>query len=214
MNVNREMTLSSILWQANQDLAQTCLNHRFVQGIADGNLPRQTFSYYVGQDAFFLQAFARAYSVAAAKCSNWETFQVFHRLTQGVIEELNLHRSYSQEWDVDITTVEASSATRRYTDFLLATAWQADVATIAAAMSPCMRLYLFLGRELAKNGIPDHQYADWICTYGSDEFEPLARQLEEVVDQEGCDRPQLRQTYRYAMQCELDFFEAAWNQFV
>lgn len=54
-------------------------------------------------------------------------------------------------------------------------------------MSPCMRLYLFLGRELAKDGIPDHQYADWICTYGSDEFEPLARQLEEVIDRQGCD---------------------------
>ncbi|TVR13116.1 MAG: TenA family protein [Phormidium sp. GEM2.Bin31] len=207
------MTLSSILWQANQDLAQACLQHPFVQGIARGDLPRQRFGYYVGQDAFFLQAFARAYSVAAAKCTDWATFQVFHRLTQGVIEELHLHRSYSQDWDVDLTTVDASPSTRRYTDFLLATAWQADVATIAAAMSPCMRLYLFLGRELAKDGIPDHQYADWICTYGSDEFEPLARQLEEVIDNQGCDHPQLRQTYRYAMDCELAFFEAAWTSF-
>lgn len=205
------MSLSSLLWESNQDLALACRQHPFVRGIETGELPRQTFAYYVGQDAFFLKAFARAYSIAAAKCNNWEAFQVFHRLTQGVLDELNLHRSYAQDWQVDLTQVEAGKATRSYTDFLQAIAWRGDVGTTAAAMSPCMRLYLYLGQELAKGGIPDHQYADWICTYGSDEFEPLARQLEDIVDRYGDDTPELRDTYRYAMRCELDFFEAAWQ---
>ncbi|MBE9019938.1 TenA family protein, partial [Chroococcidiopsidales cyanobacterium LEGE 13417] len=50
------MSLSSELWQTNQDLAQACLNHPFVRGIADGTLEREKFAYYVGQDAFFLEA--------------------------------------------------------------------------------------------------------------------------------------------------------------
>ena len=65
------MSLATTLWQTHQDLAVACLHHPFVQGIGDGTLPRATFAYYVGQDAFFLEAFARAYSIAAAKVQDW-----------------------------------------------------------------------------------------------------------------------------------------------
>jgi thiaminase/transcriptional activator TenA len=38
------MTISAQLWKANQDLAQACLKHPFVQGIADGTLEPQKFA--------------------------------------------------------------------------------------------------------------------------------------------------------------------------
>jgi len=170
----------------------------------------------VGQDAFFLEAFARAYSIAAAKAPDWESFQTFHSLADGVLQELNLHQSYAQSWDVDIKTVVPGSATRQYTDFLLATAWSQPVGITAVAMSPCMRLYAYLGQQLAqqnksKGANPSHQYQDWIATYSSDEFEPLAKQLESLVDQHSTDSALSRSTYRYAMTCERDFFQAAWQ---
>jgi thiaminase/transcriptional activator TenA len=46
------MSVSSELWQANKEIARACLEHPFVQGIADGTLERHKFAYYVGQDAF------------------------------------------------------------------------------------------------------------------------------------------------------------------
>lgn len=137
------MTLSSELWEANQDLARECLQHRFVQGIANGSLPRHQFAYYVGQDAFFLEAFARAYSIAAAKTPDWEGFEVFHSLASGVLQELRLHHAYAQQWGIDFQAVKPAPATRRYTDFLLATAWSHDLGLTAVAMAPCMRLYAF-----------------------------------------------------------------------
>lgn len=205
------MTLSGELWKTNLDLAQASLKHPFVQGIAEGTLPRRRFVYYVGQDAFFLEAFARAYSIAAAKAPDWEGFRTFHALAGGVLEELRLHERYAAEWDVDVRAVEPGPATRRYTDFLLATAWSNDVGLTAVAMVPCMRLYAFLGQALARNGIPDHRYADWIRTYSSPEFEQLAGQLEHLVDRYASDSPLARSTYRYAMFCERDFFQAAWE---
>lgn len=205
------MTLSHRLWQANQDLAHACLNHPFVRGIATGTLPPERFAYYVGQDAFFLESFARSYSVAAAKAPDWQGFGAFHHLASGVLEELRLHQGYAREWGVNLATVEPGIATRRYIDFLSAIAWRYEVGVTAAAMAPCMRLYLFLGKELATGGIPEHRYADWICTYGSDEFQPLAQQLETLLDRYGEETATVRSTYRYAMQCELDFFEAAWQ---
>jgi len=205
------MTISTDLWQSNQDLAQACLEHPFVQGLATGTLDRVKFAYYVGQDAFFLESFARAYSLAAAKAPDRQGFEVFHALAGGVLEELRLHEGYAAEWSVDLGNVEPAPATRRYTDFLMATAWGSDASLITVAMTPCMRLYAFLGQQLAHSGIPDHQYADWIRTYSHQEFEELAQKLESLTDQYTKITASVKSIYRYAMLCERDFFQAAWE---
>lgn len=205
------MTISSDLWQENQDLAQACLKHPFVQGIADGTLHQQQFAYYVGQDAFFLEAFARAYSIAAAKAPDSQGFNSFHALAGGVLDELSLHQGYADEWGVDLQAIEPGAATRRYTDFLLAAAWSSEVGLISVAMAPCMRLYAFLGQQMAQSGIKDHQYTNWIRTYNSEEFEQLAQKLESLADRYAATTASLKSTYRYAMWCERDFFQAAWE---
>ncbi|PSO59014.1 MAG: TenA family transcriptional regulator [Cyanobacteria bacterium QS_7_48_42] len=205
------MSISSDLWQSNQDLVQASLQHPFVQGIATGTLERRCFAFYVAQDAFFLEAFARAFSIAAAKAPDWEGFSNFHRLADSVLEELHLHESYAAEWGVNLQEVKPAPANRRYADFLLATAWGSDVGLAAVAMSPCMRLYAFLGQQLNQGGIPEHQYADWIRTYSSQDFEQFAQTLESLVERYGSATAQAQSTYRYALFCEKDFFSAAWE---
>ena len=125
--------------------------------------------------------------------------------------ELRLHETYAAEWGINLRTVEPEAATQRYTDFLLATAWSGEVGLTTAAMSPCMALYIFLGQQLAKNGIPEHQYTNWIRTYSSLEFEQLAEQLASLADRYTMISPTVSKTYRYAMLCERDFFQAAWE---
>ncbi|MBW4601564.1 MAG: TenA family protein [Calothrix sp. FI2-JRJ7] len=205
------MSISSTLWRRNQDLAQACLDNPFVRGIGDGSLPRHKFAYYVGQDAFFLEAFARAYSIAAAKAPDFKGFRTFHALAGGVLEELQLHQSYAKTWGIDIKSVSPGAATRRYTDFLVATAWGENIGLTATAMSPCMRLYEFLGKELAHDGIPEHDYSEWIRVYSGADFHQIAQELDDLVDTYTTEIDTVHSTYRYAMQCELDFFQAAWT---
>jgi thiaminase (transcriptional activator TenA) len=212
------MSLSQKLWQANQDLAEASLHNPFVQGLGDGSLTREKFVYYVGQDAFFLEAFARAYSIAAAKSPDWESFQVFHALTDGALQELNLHRGYAEQWGVDIVSVTPGDATRQYTDFLLSTAWSQSVGVTAVAMSPCLKLYAYLGQALRQSAAKDltvqalasNPYADWITTYSSGEFDGLVKQLDDLVEQHASDTALVHSTYRYAMTCERNFFQSAW----
>ncbi len=205
------MSLAQSLWAANEDLAQASLENPFVQGIAAGTLARPKFAYYVAQDAFYLEAFARAYTIAAAKAPDWEGFRTLHTLAGGVFEELHLHESYATDWGVDLGRVQPETTTRRYTDFLLATAWGNDSGLTVVAMAPCMRLYAFLGQELARTERPEHTYSAWIRTYSSPGLEELAQQLEHLIDRYANDTPQTSATYRYAMLCERDFFQAAWE---
>jgi thiaminase/transcriptional activator TenA len=202
------LMLHEILWRANRDLAQACLELPFVQGLADGSLDSVAFRCYVAQDAFFLHAFLRAYALAAAKCERLEQVAAFRDLMSGVLEELELHRRYAQNLGIDLTTVEPLSAARAYTDFLLRVAWSAGVGEIVAAMTPCMRLYAWLGTELVPQWRDDHPYGDWIRTYANPEFEALAHVLEELLDATATDTPAMREAYRYAMVCEHHFFAA------
>ena len=205
------MSISRSLWQTNHSLARSCLQHAFVQGLRSGSLPRERFAYYVGQDAFFLKAFARAYCIAAAKAPDQEGFRAFYSLAGGALDELLLHEGFAAEWGVDLRDVEPATATRAYTDFLLATAWSQDVGLTAAALAPCMRLYAFLGQELAQEGIPEHDYSRWIRTYSDPSFEELARRLESLVDRYA-EPTAAHSTYSYAMRCELVFFDAAYSE--
>lgn len=205
------MPLSKKLWQDNAELAAASLNNPFVQGILDGSLVKENFSFYVSQDAFFLKAFARAYIIAGAKAPDWNDFIKLHRLAAGVLDELKLHDSYARQWGVDISEVCPSPTTRRYTDFVMSIAWGHDTGLTVAALTPCMRLYAWLGQELAARNPKKHQYIEWIRTYSSNDIEELACELEGLLDKYGTDNRLTAETYRYAMECERDFFQAAFD---
>jgi thiaminase/transcriptional activator TenA len=204
------MRLSQRLWNASADLAKACRQHPFVRELASGALPRPRFQFYIGQDAFFLRAFLRGYAVAAARARDDADTAAFLDLAAAVRQEMDLHRAYARKWQVDMSRVQPALATRAYTDFLLATAWGQGPGAAAAAMAPCLRLYAWLGRELARGGVPRHDYADWIRTYSSPGFEAAATRLEGIVDRLSGPE-EAGPVYRHAMRCELLFFETAWQ---
>ncbi len=199
------------LWHRNRDLADACLQHPFVQGIASGELARASFQAYVAQDAYFLEAFARAYALALAKSPDREGLAVFKDLIVGVFEELGLHREYAQRWGIGLEP-EPLASTRAYTDFLLRTASLEPVGHTAAAMTPCMRLYAFLGQQLASKLDPRSPYREWVETYSSPDLEALSGRLEELLDRYGGEPARLAELYRRAMELELAFFQAAWEK--
>ena len=201
-------SLARSLWDRNRVLAEAALEHSFVQGIASGELARSTFVYYVGQDAAFLDAFCRAYALALAKSPDHDALIAFRELLDGAVDELRLHEGYAARWGVDLHP-PADPATSAYTDFLLAVAALEPVGHIAAAMTPCMRLYAYLGQQLAAHTKPDSPYREWVEAYSSTEFEALAQRLEALLDRYGGDDDRPAVLYHRAMELELRFFDAA-----
>jgi thiaminase (transcriptional activator TenA) len=199
------------LFEANLDLATACRDHAFVQGIASGSLDRSAFCFYVAQDARFLEAFARAYALGVAKAPDWTVMTAFKALLDGGFEELELHRGYAARWAVHLDA-EPAPATSAYTDFLLRVAALEPLGHVCAAMTPCMRLYAWLGRELQPVAASDSPYRDWVDTYADPGFEQLATTLEDLLDRLGGDPAVVAAHYRTAMSLELAFFGAAYRR--
>jgi thiaminase (transcriptional activator TenA) len=192
-----------------RSLWSTCLSGASPRGSWLGSRSPTTW----GQDAVFLDAFCRAYALALAKSPDREGLIAFRELLDGAGDELRLHNGYAARWGVDLHQA-ADPATSAYTDFLLAVAALEPVGHIAAAMAPCMRLYAYLGQQLAAHTKPESPYREWVETYSSAEFEALARRLEVLLDRYGGDHDRLAVLYHQAMELELRFFDAAirWEQ--
>jgi thiaminase/transcriptional activator TenA len=189
-------------------VAEKCLAHPFVQGIADGSLPRDRFVHYVGQDACFLEAFARAYALALAKAPRAD-MAAWKSLLDGALDELRLHASYAERWGAQLDP-PPSPGTAAYVDFLLRVAELEPVGHAAAAMAPCMRLYAWLGQQLAPAS-PSSPYREWVGTYADAGFDALADEIERLLDGSEGDRAVMADHYRTAMDLELRFFDAAWR---
>ena len=203
------MLITQKLWERNYNLASLSLNTKFVQGIKNGDLPKTKFQEYLAQDYFFLESFARAYGLAVSKSRNKKNIKTLSLLLSGVSEELILHETYAKEWDIDLTTNLIGPATKKYTDFLEEVSLNLSLIEIMSAMTPCMRLYSWLGKKLL-NMISDNPYKEWILTYSDESFDNLAKSLENLIDEydESYDIDQINFLYKKAMELELDFFNA------
>ena len=203
------MLITQKLWERNYNLASLSLNTKFVQGIKNGDLPKTKFQEYLAQDYFFLESFARAYGLAVSKSKNKKNIKTLSLLLSGVSEELILHETYAKEWDIDLTTNLIGPATKKYTDFLEEVSLNLSLIEIMSAMTPCMRLYSWIGKKLL-NMISDNPYKEWILTYSDETFDYLAKSLEFLIDEydDSYDIDQVNFLYKRAMELELDFFTA------
>ena len=206
------MLITKRLWENNSEIASLSLKTKFVQGIRNGNLPRNIFKEYLAQDYFFLESFAKAYGLAVSKSKDKSEIKSLSQLLVGVSDELILHETYAKEWEIDLSTNYIKPATKNYTDFLYDVSSKLSSVEIMFAMTPCMRLYSWIGKNLS-DMISNNPYKEWILTYSNESFDNLAKSLEKIIDnyQEPYDINQANNLYKKAMELELDFFNAYSN---
>ena len=206
------MPISKTLWESNYEIALLSLKSKFVQGLKNGNLPKIIFQEYVAQDYFFLESFSGAYGLAVSKSKDKNSKKVLSQLLEGVSKELILHKTYAKKWDIDLTNNFIKPATQNYTDFLDGVSKKESAVEIMFAMTPCMRLYSWIGKSLS-NKVLNNLYKEWILTYSDETFENLAKSLENLIDssKEAYDTNQANYLYKRAMELELEFFNSYSN---
>ena len=163
--------------------------HPFVEGLADGTLPREAFLRYLVQDYVFLIHFSRAWALAVVKSDTLAEMKMAAGVVDGLVnDEMQLHVRVCAEAGIDEAALEAAEehpANLAYTRYVLEAGQAGDLADLLAALAPCVLGYGEIGARLgaeAAAGAEAGPYADWIATYSGDAYQALARETGALID--------------------------------
>jgi thiaminase/transcriptional activator TenA len=214
------VSLTDELFQAAEPIWAAELEHPFVKGLAAGSLEIERFSRWVLQDYLYLKEFARVFAWAAAKSDSLAAMSWHAKVLDLTLNtEMGLHRAYAERFGISAARLEEETmwpTTRAYTDFLVRTAADGDMADLLAALLPCAWGYVYVAQHLAQGEAPpDERYAEWIEQYASDEFAEAAdwlkAELNRVADgvQEE-KKKRLTDLFVTSSRYEWQFWEMCW----
>ncbi len=159
--------------------------HAFVEGLRDGSLPRAAFLHYLRQDYVFLHHFARAWALGIVKSGDVQEMQACAATVNALVEdEIRLHVSVCEQAGISLADLEATAeapANMAYTRYVLEAGYSGDFLDLMAALAPCVLGYGEIGARLkAEQGAPE--YAEWIDTYASPDYQQLCHDVGALID--------------------------------
>ncbi len=215
------MPFTDELYEAARPIWDAQLEHPFVRGIAEGTLEVEIFKNWVRQDYLYLKEFARVFAWAAAKARRLESMGWYAAgLHLTLNTEMELHRQYAARFGLTPAELEAEEmwpTTRAYTDFLVRTAADGDMAELVAALLPCAWGYVYIAQRMAEGEPPeDARYADWIRLYSSPEFaeaaEWLKGEMNRLAENATAEkRERLKDLFVLSSRYEWQFWEMCWR---
>src|SRR5215831_17705705 len=209
------------LWQGAADIYGAILAHPFLTGLTDGSLEQDAFTFYVVQDALYLQGYAQALAAVASRAPDTAGVEMFARHAAEVITvERTLHDSLLGDLGIDPASAEKAEAaptTLAYTSYLLATARGGSYAEGVGAVLPCYWIYWEVGKELLRRGSPNRRYQQWIATYGGEEYGDTVREVLAATDRLApgltpSDRAGVHRHFRTTSRYEWMFWDMGWRK--
>lgn len=215
------MSFTDHLYAAARPLWDAQLEHPFVRGIADGSLDPVIFKNWVRQDYLYLKEYSRMFAWGAAKSQRLESMGWYAKLLDLILNlEMGLHRQYAGRFGITLEELEAEQiwpTARAYTDFLVRTAADGDMADLVAALLPCAWGYAYVAEHMTSGEMPaDERYADWIAMYVSPEFTGARDWLIDEMNRlaEGATaekRERLTEIFVLSSRYEWLFWEMCWS---
>jgi len=208
------------LWSAGAATYDQIVAHPFLTGLADGTLPRAAFASFVAQDSHYLQAYARALALTAARATDPAAVRMFAaHAANAIAVEQDLHARLLAELGLssaDVAATPVGPTTLAYTSYLLAVCATGTYAEAVAAVLPCYWVYRDVGRTLLERSSPDPVYATWIATYASPEFDEVVEAVVATADALGpttgpAERARCRTHFATTTRYEWMFWDAAWT---
>jgi len=177
------MKLSQEVWTDTRDIYHAIVHHPFNQELMHSTLPKDTFSYYLGQDALYLKDFARALALIAARSSGTPLLTSFLKFAQDalVAEQELVHQFFRKTFGAAVAD-KPTLATLAYTSYLLNVCALEPYEVAVAAVVPCFWIYREVGLHLA-NAVDNNPYARWIATYSGPEFSAGVSEVICILDQ-------------------------------
>ena len=213
-------TFSTDAWQRNLPLYEKIVAMPFNAEVAAGTLREDRFRHYIIQDAHYLEGFARALALAAAKADNADHIVQFAQAAQtAIIVERALHADYFQKFGVSAADFAASPPTPacdHYVSYLLRIAALESFPVVLAALLPCFWIYLEVGKDIHARAARPNSYQAWIDTYAGEEFETAVRAVIATTDAvaaraSGDTLTAMHAAFTRATQLEWMFWDSAYR---
>lgn len=204
----------------------------FLSELLDGSLGARAFVNYILQDGIYLEGYARAMSVLAAKADSRAESRFWNT---SAAEAITDEEAMQADLLADERFAEPAAAlapegvavpgptTLGYTSYLVATASTEPYEVGVAGVLPCFWVYAHMGKVLTARAaeraaagadIEANPYAAWIRMYDSEEFDRAAAQAVAVYERLAAGateeiRERMEVAFRRATVYELHFWARA-----
>lgn len=198
-------------------LYHAIIGHPLVKGMAGATLPLPVFRSYIIQDCLYLKSYTEFLRVLAGRSTREAEREMLQRHLRGsAAAEVALHQSFFPLLDISHTMLEAAETLPGCAQnalFLKETSLSAPIHSALAAIIPCYRSYLEMGRKVVSHK-PDHMiYSKWAALYSSPEYEADVLEIERAADARATAETKLDMETFYSRGCRLEvgFLDAVWG---
>lgn len=197
-------------------ILQQIKDHPFIVELMNGTLPKETFYFYIHQDALYLAEYKKVLAQVGVLCNNEKHTQFFLDAATGIIHvEDALHQHFLKD---QAAVKELSPTCELYTSYLSKMANTRSLEEALAAVLPCFTIYKEVGDFILENqtNADNNPYQDWINTYGGEEFAHSVQQAIAITIHYAAAVPtekieRMNHAFRRASQLEWMFWDSAYQ---
>ena len=194
--------------------------HPFIEGLADGTLPPETFRFYIEQNLQYLVEYARAMALAAGRAGDVETMRIFSADLTNIVEiEIPENRELlARVLELGARDLMGSEgmapATVTYTGFLVDTAATSRPVEVMASIVPCAWSYGEIASRRRDQIVEHPVYAEWVRFFASPDYagvvERMQADFEWLVDRDDVPFERLSFLFTTGVRLERGFWDMAY----
>jgi thiaminase (transcriptional activator TenA) len=194
--------------------------HPFIEGLADGTLPPDSFRFYIEQNLQYLVEYARAMALAAGRAGDVETMRIFSADLTNIVEvEIPENRELlARVLELGARDLKGSEgmapATVTYTGFLVETAATSRPVEVMAAIVPCAWSYGEIAFRRRDQIVEHPVYAEWVRFFASPDYagvvERMQADFEWLVTHDDVEMERLSFLFTTGVRLERGFWDMAY----
>ena len=165
------MKFSELLLQKAEPYMQSQITKPFLLGLVNGDLPKESFQYWLKVDYPYLHNFVKVCSLGLLKAEDSQDIETFLGHIQGIQDEMKDHEKHAASMGLtkdDLLSYPMGPLKYSYTRHQLASAYDGRLGDVQAAILACQWGYgEAVFRLLQKNTIADdNPYKEWFAFHG------------------------------------------------
>ncbi|MFD1037255.1 thiaminase II [Virgibacillus byunsanensis] len=215
------MQFTDTLREVTKNSWEQSLNHPFVVGMVKGDLPLETFKYFILQDIYYLKHFGKVHALAAAQTEDFQITAMLAEKAKLTAEaELTVHKEHAtilNITDEEIKQFKPAPTAYAYTAHLYRAALSGSLGQTIAALLPCYWLYADIGKTYQDAKPTEKIYQNWISMYASEWFHTSTQDQIDLLnniakDASEQEKEKMKEQFIIAKEYELAFWEMAYTR--